>query len=297
MDSLSSLSVFVQAAEARSFTVAGQQLGISSSAVGKAVARLEKRLGVRLFHRSTRSIALTSEGSTFLMHCKRIFDEIATAEMEIAQTISAPRGKLRVGLPLVGMFLLPVIGEFIRAYPEIEVDLDYSDRLVDVIEEGFDVVLRTGDASDSRLKTRMLGSFSHRVVGSPLYFEQHGLPAEPEDLAMHACLHHRFQNTGKLEPWPLSRDGVELEVALPPAAVASSLEPIIAFAEQGLGLACVPFFAVRPQIESGKLVSVLDRFLTNTRPFRVLWPAARQASPKIDAFVEFMARNLFSGGT
>ena len=293
MDSLGSLGVFVQAAETRSFTVAAQQLSVSPSAVGKAISRLEDRLGVRLFHRSTRSITLTAEGAVFLGRCKRIFDEVEAAELEIAQTMSTPRGKLRVSLPHVGTLLMPVIGEFVRAYPDIELELDYSDRLVDVIDEGFDAVLRTGDATDSRLKTRTLGTFAHKIVGSPGYFRQFGAPAEPEDLARHACLHHKFPSTGKLEEWPLSRKGVAVEVELPPAVVASTLEPLIMLAEQGLGLACVPLFTVRRQIESGQLVTVLDDFLRNSRPFRILWPANRHTSPKVEAFVTFMARNLF----
>ena len=134
MDSLGSLNVFVQAAEARSFTVAGRQLGVSSSAIGKAVARMEERLGVRLFHRSTRSVTLTAEGSLFLERCRRIFSEIEAAELELSQMHEAPRGTLRVSLPLVGMLMMPTLVAFMRAYPEIMMDLDFSDRVVDVIE-------------------------------------------------------------------------------------------------------------------------------------------------------------------
>src|SRR5260221_3513288 len=124
MDSLSALSAFVRAAEVRSFTDAGRQLSLSSSAIGKAVARLEERLGVRLFHRSTRSIALTQEGKLFLESCRRIFSEIETVELEFAQTKGEPRGRLQVSLPLIGMLMMPTLSRFIRAYPEIELDMD-----------------------------------------------------------------------------------------------------------------------------------------------------------------------------
>jgi DNA-binding transcriptional LysR family regulator len=130
------------AAEARRFTVAGRQLGVSSSAIGKAVARMEERLGVRLLHRSTRSITLTAEGALFLERCRRIFSEIEAAELKLSQTHEAPRGTLRVSLPLVGMLMMPTLVAFMRAYPEIILDLDFSDRVVDVIEEGFDAVVR-----------------------------------------------------------------------------------------------------------------------------------------------------------
>jgi DNA-binding transcriptional LysR family regulator len=153
MDSLGALNAFVRAAEARSFTIAGRQLGVSSSAIGKAVARAEERLGVRLFHRSTRSVALTAEGALFLERCRRIFSEIEAAELELSQTHEAPRGALRVSLPLAGTLMMPTLIGFMRAYPEIVLDLDFSDRVVDVIEEGFDAVVRFADVGDSFVRS------------------------------------------------------------------------------------------------------------------------------------------------
>ena len=134
MDSLGSLNAFVQAAGARSFTVAGRQLGVSASAIGKAVARMEERLGVRLFSsQHAQHHPLTAEGALFLEHCRRIFSEIEAAELELSQTREAPRGVLRVSLPLVGMLIMSTLVAFMRAYPEIILDLDFSDRVVDVI--------------------------------------------------------------------------------------------------------------------------------------------------------------------
>jgi DNA-binding transcriptional LysR family regulator len=185
LDNLGALNVFMVAAETRSFTRAGEALGISSSAVGKAMARLEKRLGVRLFHRSTRSIAITAEGTMFLDRCRRIFSELEAAEQELSQALAAPRGRLRVSLPLAGMLFMPAITKFMHAFPDVSIDLDFTDRLVDVIEEGFDAVVRTGEPSDSRLMTRTLGRFSHRIVGSSEYFARFGIPQKPQDLSTH----------------------------------------------------------------------------------------------------------------
>lgn len=294
MDSFGSLSLFIQAAELRSFVKTAQQMGISSSAVGKAIARLEERLGVRLFHRSTRSIRLTPEGSMFLERCRRIAGEIEAAELELAQTKTAARGKLRISLPLAGMLFMPTITAFMRAYPEIELDLDFTDRLVDVIEEGFDAVVRTGEIDDSRLKTRMLGKFSHRIVASPDYLAHKGMPSAPQDLRQHFCLHHKYPSSGKLEIWPFRSEPKNTIVDIPVSAVASTLEPLIYMAESGLGLACLPLFTVRLQLAEGKLVSVLEPYLANVGEFRVLWPASRYASPKLQAFVDYMARNLFA---
>ena len=294
IDQMAGLSAFLQAAETRSFVAAGRQLGVSASAIGKAVARLEERLGVRLFHRSTRSITLTPEGSLFRDRCRKILCEIEAAELELSQTREAPRGKLRVSLPLIGMLMMPAVMAFMRAYPEIELDLDFTDRLVDVIDEGFDAVIRTGEAQDSRLMTRKLGTFSHRIVASPDYLAARGTPLNPEDLAQHACHHHRFPSTGKLERWPLRRDGSEIVIELPVTSVASTLEPQIYLAEEGFGLACLPLFAVRRQLERGTLVSVLDAYIADVGAFHILWPASRHTSPKIAVFVAFMAKTLFA---
>lgn len=293
MDSLGALSAFVQAADARSFTVAGRQLGVSSSAVGKAIARLEERLGVRLFHRSTRTITLTPEGACFLERCRRIFSEIEAAEQELAQTQGAPRGRLRVSLPIVGMLMMPALSAFMRAYPEVELDLDFTDRLVDVIDEGFDAVVRAGEVSDSRLMTRVLGTFRFKLVASPGYLGARGVPRKPGDLTLHACLHHRYATSGKLERWPLRRGRKELD--LPTTAVANTIEPLIYMAEQGHGIACLPDFAIRRQLVEGALVSVLESHLEHEGTFRLLWPSSRYLSPKLRVFVDFMARNLFAG--
>lgn len=293
METLGSLNVFAIVAETRSFVGAGEVLGISSSAVGKAMARLEKRLGVRLFHRSTRSIAITAEGTMFLERCRRIFSEIEAAEQELSQTLVAPRGRLRVSLPLAGMLFMPAITKFMRLFPEVSIDLDFTDRLVDVIEEGFDAVVRTGDVSDSRLMMRSVGKFSHRIVGTEDYLARFGIPEKPQDLSAHLCLHHKYPSSGKLERWPLRHDVKQGKLELPVSSMASTLEPLVSMAEQGLGLACLPLFTVHAQIAGGKLVPVLGDYIEDVGEFSILWPSSRHLSPKVQAFVRFMSENLF----
>jgi DNA-binding transcriptional LysR family regulator len=293
MDSLGALNAFVRAAEARSFTDAGRQLSLSSSAIGKAVARLEDRLGVRLFHRSTRSVSLTPEGTVFLETCRRIFAEIENVELEFAQTKGAPRGKLRVSLPLVGMLMMPSINQFMVEYPAVELEIDFTDLLVDVIHGGFDVVIRTGEPADSRLMAKTLGSYTLELVGSPAYFERAGVPLTPRDLLGHSCLHHRFPTSGKLQLWPF-RSAEDRAIELPVYAAVSTVDPLIAMAEHGLGIACVPDFAVRRQIADGSLVRVLGDHLEFSGAFRAVWPSSRQMSPKLRVFVDFMAENLFA---
>ena len=204
MESLNGIAFFVQAAEARSFSGAGRSLGVSSSAVGKSISRLEERLGVRLFHRSTRSITLTAEGTLFLERCRRILSEVEAAELELSETQQMPSGRLRISLPLVGPLVMPALTAFMLRYPAVALDVDFSDRMVDVIEEGFDVVMRTGEPTDSRLMSRPLGSYRLQLVASPDYLKRPGVPELPAELSHHACLHHRFPSTGRLEPWPLT---------------------------------------------------------------------------------------------
>lgn len=294
MDKLGTLSIFIQVAEAGSFVAAGHRLGLSGSAIGKAIARLEDEMGVRLFNRSTRSMALTEDGSFFLDTCRRIQSEFETAQAQLSRSHTTPRGQLRVSLPLAGMLLMPTISDFMRAYPQINLDLDFTDRLVDVIEEGFDAVIRTGDVKDTRLMSRKLGTFRHRIVAAPKYLATHGRPEVPEDLLGHRCLHHRYANSGRLEPWPLVRDGREVKLALPVTTVASTLEPLIFLAERSFGITCLPPFAVSPEVAQGRLVSLLEDYLRETGTFRVLWPTNRYLSPKVRAFVDFMAANLFA---
>ncbi|OKB68415.1 LysR family transcriptional regulator [Serratia marcescens] len=293
MDNLAGVTAFVQAAETLSFVDAGRLLGISASAVGKSIARLESRLGVRLFHRSTRSMTLTAEGRLFLQRCRRILGEMAAAEREISDTRSVPRGKLRVSLPLVGGLLNPVLAEFTRRYPEIELEADFSDRRVDVIEEGFDAVIRVGDTEDSRLMSRRLGTFHLQLVAAPDYLRQAGIPLQPTALRGHACLLYKFPSTGKVEPWPI--DGWEklLAEGLGPRVVCNTVDTLIYLAESGQGIACLPDFAVKRALEQQRLQQILPEYCRHSGSFKVLWPSSKHLTPKLRVFIDTLSDRLF----
>ena len=293
MDNLAGFTAFVQAAETRSFVAAGRVLGISASAVGKSIARLEERLGVRLFHRSTRSIALTSEGTVFLERCRRILGEIEAAELELSNSKSAPRGRLRVSLPQVGSLLNPVLVEFARAYPLVELDLDFSDRRVDVIEEGYDAVVRAGESADSRLMSRQLGQFQLQLVAAPAYLAQHGTPLLPADLVHHTCLLYKFPSSGKVEAWPLPEWQALHAAGLPALLHCNNVDTLLHFAESGLGIAALPDFAVRAALAAGRLQPVLDAHRQHDGAFRILWPSSRHLTPKLRAFIDFLATHVF----
>lgn len=293
MDSLGSISVFVQVADTRSFTEAGRLMGVSSSAIGKSIARLEVQLGVRLFHRSTRSITLTAEGTMFLERCRKILVEVEAAKFELCNAASAPRGKLRISVPQVPGLVMPVVTEFMRLYPDIELDIDLSDRMVDVVEEGFDAVIRTGNPKDSRLMARPLGRFRLVLVGTPDYFAARGVPQAPADLANHACLRHIFHATGKLESWPLQHQADGSEPALPTRFVSTSIEALSHVVHQGLGIACLPDFMVRESVERGALQHVLDEYLEHNGTFWILWPSSRHAAAKVRVFIDHVCARLF----
>ncbi|RTD87595.1 LysR family transcriptional regulator [Variovorax atrisoli] len=294
MESLSGFTVFIQVAETRSFVTAGRVLGVSASAVGKRVARLEERLGVRLFHRSTRSITLTAEGALFLARSRRVLAEIEAAEQELSCSAGSPRGKLRVSLPLVSSLVLPLLADFMCEYPDVELDLDFSDRLVDVIEEGFDAVVRTGELTDSRLSVRRLGQFSQLLVASPDYLARRGAPLVPADLAQHACLHYRYPATGKVEVWPLVPGPDGAEVKPPVSMICNNMETRLCFALRGRGIALLPDFCVREALTTGGLCSVLaEHVRPHAIDLGVLWPSGRNPSPKVRAFIDFLGARMF----
>lgn len=293
MDSLSGLIAFVRAAESRSFVAAGERLGLSASAVGKSVTRLENKLGIRLLNRSTRRISLTEEGQLFFERCRRIAAEIEEAEAELSRIMETPKGRLRVSLPAIGSrMLLPILPEFTQRYPDIELDLDFNDRLIDVIAEGVDVVIRSGDLGNSQLKARQLGPFRFALVGSPTYFARRGVPRVPKDLERHSCLRYKFPTTGQLQDWDLQIKTSELPLPPSAALTCNSVEALISAATQGLGIAYLPEFAVRQFLSDGILQSVLTPYLTEGGKFSVLWPSNRHLLPKLRVFVDFLAERL-----
>lgn len=294
MDRFGGVHLFMQAAEMGSFVEAGRQAGVSASAVGKAVARLEERLGVRLFHRSTRSLTLTPEGRLFLERCQHIQAEMTAAEAELALSRQSPRGPLRLGLPAVAEgLLLPLLADFQRRWPDISLDITASDRLVDIIEDGFDAVIRTGQLSDSRLRSRWLGGFRHVLVASPAYLARRGMPEQPADLIHHDCLHHRHPVTGKPEPWPLVTDGKEGGLPdLPVRLLAATATARLFLAAEGLGIACLPGFVAADALARGQVVPVLPAFVQAVGQFHILWPAGRHLSPRIRLFVDHVAAHF-----
>ncbi|GBU13821.1 transcriptional regulator [Enterobacterales bacterium] len=295
MENLNGMLAFVRAAQHHSFAAAGERMGISASAVGKSVARLEEKLGVRLFNRSTRRISLTDEGQLFFERCQQIVAQMEEAEQELSRVSAEPRGKLRVSMPAIGYrMLLPHLAEFMRGYPQVELELDFSDRMVDLIAEGIDVAVRSGDLPTSQLMSRRLGPFYFAIVGSPAYFSGNPPPQTPADLEHHACLRYRFPGSGQLQPWAISG---EPPLNLPVALSSNNLEALLQAVLQGVGLAYVPEFLVREALKTGELVAVLAEHLDNTGKFSVVWPSSRHMLPKVRVFIDFLTEKKLLGSS
>jgi DNA-binding transcriptional LysR family regulator len=292
MNEITGLPVFVQVAEMQSFVAAGRILGISASAVGKSIARLEERLGVRLFHRSTRSMRLTQEGLIFLDRCRRILSELKSAELELLGAIELPRGRLRVSLPLASGLLLPLICDFMEQYSDVELDLNFTNRNVDLIEEGFDLAIRVGALDDSRLMARRCTAFRLILVASPEYVARRGCPNKASDLSNHDCLHFRFVRSGKVFKWPISAVPGAPDIRLPTRLTTNENMMLIEAAKRGLGIACVPDFTVREALASGTLRTFLEREVSQEIVWWAVWPASPHTSPKLSVFVDFLSQRL-----
>lgn len=295
MDQFNHLAAFVRTADLGSFVAAGRVLGLSASAVGKAVTTLERQLNVRLFQRSTRSIRLTEEGRLFHERCRRILEDLDDARASLAQAIATPRGRLRVSVPLVSYhLLLPVLPDFLRLYPDIELDFDFNDLIVDVIEDGIDVAIRSGDLPDSRLMSRALRPFQLLLCASPVYLENHGIPVHPRDLDGHLAIRFRYPNSGKLQAWPLSFSGEETIMRARTVMTCNNMEALRGATEQGLGIGFMPDFMAKSGLAEGRLRTLLPDFLDGPGQFHLLWPSNRQLSPKVRVFVDFLSERLFS---
>ena len=293
MDKLSGLRAFVKTADLGSFVAAGQALEISASAVGKSVAKLEQALGVRLLQRSTRRIQLTDEGRVFHERCRRILDDLDDAQAMLARTGEAPRGRLRISAPVVGHhFLSPLIPDFLARYPEVELDINFTDRTVDLIDEGIDVAIRSGDLPDSRLVSRPLNRFRLLLYASPAYLARHGTPELARDLERHTVIRFRHPSSGKLLAWPMLQATADADVRLRTVLACNNMEAVFGATLRGVGIACMPDFLAREALADGRLVSVLQAQLSAGGQFSALWPSSRHLSPKVRVFVDHLGEQL-----
>ncbi len=290
------MEVFALAAELKSFSAAGRQLKLSPSAVSKLVTRLEDRLGTRLVVRSTRTLQLTAEGETYLARASRILAEIADTEAVVAGGgRMLPRGPLSVNAS-VGFgerYILPLVGEFLKTFPDVQLDVTLTDDMVDVIRDRVDIAIRHGPLRDSSLMARRLGKSRQVVIASPDYLERRGMPQKPADLDSHNCIAFNFRRS--LEGWPFRDPNTgKAEVrAISGNLKGSSGSIIRQWCLDGLGIGRVGRFHVEPDLEAGRLVAVLEDYNPeDIEEIHAVYAGHEHLAVRIRAFIEFLVARL-----
>ena len=296
MDHLSAMAVFARVVEMESFSGAARDLGLSKSAVSKRVGRLEDRMGLRLLNRTTRRLSLTEAGAAFYEGCRRVVAEAEAAERAVTRLASAPRGRLKVNAPMsFGVrHLAPALPDFMARYPELTVDLALNDRLVDLVEEGFDVAVRIVRLEDSSLIARRLAPNRLVLCAAPFYLRAHGAPRAVEDLKGHECLLYSYLAAGDV--WRLCGPGGERRLAVTGRLHINNGNALLAAALGGLGVALLPCFICGEDLRAGRLIQVLPEWSGPAdTAIAAVYPASRNLSPKVRVFVDFLAERF--GGT
>jgi DNA-binding transcriptional LysR family regulator len=281
---LDDMLVFARVVDTGSLSKAAKALGTTRSAVSKAIARLEGRLGTRLLHRTTRELGVTTAGRAFHDHCTRIAAEVEAAERIGQQVRTAPSGKLRVACSTaVGTWVAPAVPSFLIRFPAVALELALSEAMVDLVRDGVDIGIRLGHQPDSSLVARKLASYRPMIVASPIYLASRGTPTKPEDLAQHNCL-VRIAH----EHWKIGRGRIEVAGNYRTDAT----ETLRHAARAGLGIAMLPSYVVATDLHEGRLVEVLAPLMTERLSIYAVYPNQRHLPAAVHAFVGFLAEAL-----
>lgn len=293
---LASIELFCKAAELGSFTAAAESLGLTPASVSRSIKRLEERLGVRLFSRTTRSVRLTNEGNLYWQECQRALEQIAEAERAITGNQKVPSGLLRISVgSLYAQYrLMPLLPRFTEAYPQIDLEISVASRVVDFVEEGFDLAIRLGIPRDSRLIAHKLEDAPIGTYATPAYLARRGEPRSLVDLAAHDCIQFIVPSTGRPMPWIFNdAAGHEIEYAFR-SRLRVFDDPLgcIHWCANGGGLFQIYRFIAEPMVRQGELVEVLTPFGGRTRQFSIIYPQNRHLSARVRAFVDFVRTHI-----
>ena len=293
MDTTNDMRAFVRVVEYQSFSAAAVVLGLTPSAVSKLVSRLEDRLGVRLLHRTTRRLALTSEGEVYFARARQILADIEEVEAEVTRSRGSPRGRLHVHTSnAFGVHqLAPALPEFLMRYPDIEVELSITDRIVDLVGERADVAIRGGLIADTLLSARKIGEFERTICAAPSYLARRGVPRTPAELASHVCVVAAPMSSR----WPFrTRTGLDL-VEVMPRVTTDNGEAALRLALGGAGIARLADVIIGEPIRSGLLVPLLtDVHHTELLPLSAIYLAGRHRLPKVRVFLDFLVEQFAS---
>lgn len=291
MHDLNDMAIFARVVQQGGFSAAASALGLPKSNVSRRVARLEDALGARLLERTTRRLHLTEIGTIYLAHCRRIVEEAEEAELSVDRLLEAPRGLLRLTTSVTtGQHLLaPLLAGFMRAHPEVTVDLALTNRVVDVIEEGLDVAIRVGALADSSLIARALGESGYRFCASADYLHERGAPNDPADLAGHDCLIMRADSLPAR--WQLIGPGGARTATIEPRAVVDDFTTLRRIVLDGAGIALLPDYLWHGQ-DDARLIPILPGWSLPPVRIHAVYPSHRGATPKVRAFLDYLAENL-----
>lgn len=292
MDRLDAMQLFVRVAEVGSFAAVAQQLGVARSVVTRRIASLEAHLGVKLLARSTRQLSLTSEGAAYLERCRVILNLVDVAEADIAREHARPRGRIRASVPLsFGLRrLTPLLMRFSREYPEVGLELDYTDRRVNLIEEGFDLSIRVTARLEPGDIVRRLGDSCLRIVAAPAYLAAHGTPGQPRDLTQHECLGYAAR--GETHSWQLQVDGRPEQVHVRCRIAANNGDALMAAAVGGLGITMQPDFIADDYLADGRVKSVLEAYAPVPMGVYAVLPSNRHVPHRVRVLMDFLADGL-----
>ena len=296
LDQLLAMHTFARVAELGSFTRAADDLSLARSAVSQLVRQLENKLGGQLLNRTTRKVSLTAEGEDYLARCQRIFAELAAADDLVARSRLRPQGRLRVDVPTAfgRHLLMPALPEFMRRYPDIQVDVRFNDRVIDLVREGVDLALRVGRIRQTTLAVRRVSNTRLVTCASPKYLAQAGWPRRPEDLLRHRCISFVQSDTGRSADWSFARDGKRRRLRVPGVLAFNTAEAPVAAALNGLGITQTSDALVASYLQDGRLQLVLEDWIAEGPPISIVFAHGGRISAKVRVFADFMA-NLMRG--
>lgn len=289
MDRLNCDRMFATVMETGSFTAAADRLGTTSGQASKLVSRLETALGVRLLNRTTRAVSPTEAGQAYYDRLRPLLDEFDSLDAAVRDVTRTPRGRLRLTAPLTfgGLELTPILNDFALRWPEIELDVSFTDRVVNLVDEGFDMAVRVGRPADSSMIARRLCDVRIIAVAAPHWLDRHGMPKTPQAVSALPCIiDTNFRDPGR---WPFRQDGQPVTVPVRGRLRYSNAEACLSAAEAGLGLACVPSFVAARALRAGRVRQVLRDFEAAPFGVHVLYPHSRHLAAKLRVLVDFLA--------
>jgi DNA-binding transcriptional LysR family regulator len=293
---LGDITAYVSAVKAGSFTAAAESLGVTRSAIGKAIARLERALGVRLLNRTTRTLSPTDDGQLVFERYRQILEDLHDVDASMAQRQARPSGTLRLTAPLSfgQRHILPLLDIYLKQWPALRADISFTDRFIDLVDEGVDIAIRIGmTGDDSRLLTRTIAWQQFVTCASPDYLGRRGTPAKPDELDAHDRI--ALGNAHRSRPWHFQAPQGHLRIDGPARLTIDSSEALRAAALGGFGLVNLPTYIVGPDIRAGALVEVLAAYRCRPEPIRLLYPSKRHLSPRVRAFIDLVAERWGGG--